>query len=139
MEAVVDSSARGRPASRILLVDDDDAVRQVMRRTLCRAGMAVIEAAGGDAAVGLIAGPETFDMLVTDVRMPGQWDGVAVASAWRKRVPGRPTLFGCGFDGHRVNAASLALNEAVLLKPFARAALVGAVCALLENAPRAAA
>ena len=138
MEAVLDGSAPGRPTNLILLVDDDDAVRQVMRRALCQAGLSVIEAAGGGDAVGLIVGPKAFDMLVTDVRMPGQWDGVAVASAWRKRVPGRPILFVSGFDDDHVNAATLALNEGVLLKPFARAVLVDAVCALLWKAPQAA-
>lgn len=139
MEAVLDGSAPGRPANQVLLVDDDDAVRQAMGRSLRQAGLSVVEAEDGDAAAGLIAGPRVFDVLVTDVRMPGQWDGVAVASAWRKRMPGRPILFVSGFDDDHVNAAGLALNEALLLKPFARAVLVDTVCALLGNAPRAAA
>lgn len=139
MEAVVDGSAPDQPASRIPLVDDDAAVRQAMGRALGQAGMSVVEAAGGDTAVQLIAGSETFDMLVTDVRMPGQWDGVAVASAWRTRVPGRLVLFVSGFEDHPVNAADLGLNEAVLLKPFPRAVLVDAICTLLGNAAPAAA
>ena len=110
-----------------------------MGRALRQAGMSVVEAACGGTAAGLIAGSETFNILVTDVRMPGRWDGVAVASAWRTRAPGRPVLFVSGFENHNVNAADLGLNEAVLLKPFPRAVLVEAVCTLLGNAAPAAA
>ena len=139
MKAVVESSSPDRPMNRILLVDDDAAVRQSMGRALRQAGLLVIEAEDGDAAIELIAGPAAFDMLVTDVRMPGQSDGVAVAAVWRRQAPGRPILFVSGFDDHQVNAANLGLNEAMLLKPFPRAVLVDAVCTLLESATPAAA
>ena len=102
MKAVVESSSPDRPISRILLVDDDAAVRQSMGRALRQAGLLVIEAEDGDAAIELIAGPAAFDMLVTDVRMPGQSDGVAVAAVWRRQAPGRPILFVSGLIAPRV-------------------------------------
>jgi len=122
-------------ARRILLVDDDVDVRYAMQRALSQAGMSVVEAESGDTAAELIAEAETFDLLVTDVRMPGQRDGVALASDWRERVPGRPILFVSGFNETQANAAALGPHEAVLLKPFPRARLVDTVRALLAGMP----
>jgi len=122
-------------ARRILLVDDDVDVRYAMQRALSQAGMSVVEAESGDTAAELIAEAETFDLLVTDVRMPGQRDGVALASDWRERVPGRPILFVSGFSEMQVNTAALGPHEAVLLKPFPRAHLVDTVRALLAGMP----
>lgn len=124
-------------ASRILLVDDNPQVRQAMRRALSQAGLSVVEAESGDAAAKLIAGQESFDMLVTDVRMPGQRDGVALASDWREQVPGRPVLFVSGSNEDHVDAAALGAHGAVLLKPFPRASLVEIVRTLLAEASRA--
>ncbi len=125
-------------ASRVLLVDDDVDVRHAMQRALSQAGLSVVEAESGDTAAELIAEAEAFDMLVTDVRMPGQRDGVALAADWRERVPGRPILFVSGFTGKHVDAAALGPHEAVLLKPFPRARLVDAVRNLLAGMSQAA-
>ncbi len=124
-------------ASRILLVDDDVEVRQAMQRALSQAGMSVVAAESGDTAAELIAKAETFDMLVTDVRMPGQRDGVALASDWRERLPGRPILFVSGSSEKHVNVAALRPHEAVLLKPFPRGLFVDTVRTLLAGMPQA--
>ncbi len=71
------------------------------------------------------AGP--FDMLVTDVRMPGSCDGVALAAWWREKVPGRPMLFVTGHADGRLDPGALGPHEAVLHKPFQRASLLDAV------------
>ena len=94
--------------ARVLLVEDDAGVRQVIRRVLARAGLQVVEAPSGDAAAALMEADKGFDMLVTDVRMPGTCDGVSLALDWRQQVPGRPVLFVSGYDDNRLAAASLA-------------------------------
>ncbi len=115
----------------ILLVDDDHIVRTSMRRVLAQAGHDVTEAVSGDAATALIEKVAAFDMLVTDVRMPGSCDGVALASYWRETVPGRPVLFVSGYNEGRLNMGGLGPHEAVLHKPFRRASLLNAVQHLL--------
>lgn len=115
----------------ILLVDDDHHVRASMRRVLVQAGHNVVEAGSGDAAAALIEEAVPFDMLVTDVRMPGLCDGLAVASCWREKVPGRPVLFVSGCSDDRLDVSNLAPHEAVLHKPFQRASLLDAMHLLL--------
>lgn len=115
----------------ILLVDDDHNVRASMRRALVQAGHDVTEAESADAAAALIEEAAPFDLLVTDVRMPGSRDGVALASCWRETAPGRPLLFVSGYSEGRLDTGSLGPHEAVLHKPFQRASLLDAVRDLL--------
>ncbi len=115
----------------ILLVDDDHNVRASMRRVLVKAGHDVTEAGSGNAAMALIEEAASFDMLVTDIRMPGFCDGVVLATWWRKTVPGRPVLFVSGHSESRLDIGSLGPHEAVLHKPFRRASLLDAVQHLL--------
>ena len=119
--------------ARILLVDDNAALRAAMRRALVQDGSTVVEADCSDAALRLIDGMELFDLLVTDVRMPGAKDGIALASCWQERTSGRPVLIVSGsaedwLDGHR-----LGLNVAMLQKPFQRACLTRMVQHLLQG------
>ncbi len=115
----------------ILLVDDDHNVRASIRRVLVKAGHDVTEAGSGNAAMAMIEKTTSFDMLVTDVRMPGSCDGVALASCWRETVPGRPVLFVSGHSEGRLDMGSLGPHEVVLHKPFRRASLLDAVQHLL--------
>ena len=125
--------------ARILLVDDDHDVRASLRRALAQAGHNVVEAGSGEAAAAVIRQAAPFDMLVTDVRMPGRCDGVALASRWRERAPGRPVLFVSGEADGRLDVAALGPHEAVLPKPFQRAALLDVVQRLLAGRLTAAA
>lgn len=115
----------------ILLVDDDHTVRASMRRVLAQAGYDVTEAVSGDAATALIEEAAAFDMLVTDVRMPGSCDGMALAACWRETVPGRPVLFVSGYNEGRLDVGGIGPHETVLHKPFRRASLLNAVQHLL--------
>lgn len=117
----------------ILLVDDNDNVRTAISRVLAQAGHEVVEAGSGDAAAALIDDAAPFDLLVTDVRMPGSCDGVAVAMGWREKVPGRPVLFVSGDTDSRLDLDVLGPHEALLHKPFRRASLLDAVQHLLRN------
>ena len=120
--------------ARILLVDDDHDVRASVRRVLAQAGHDVVEAKSGDLAAALIEEAASFDMLVTDVRMPGSYDGVALASRWCETAPGRPVLFVSGHANGRLDMGAFGLHQAVLHKPFQRASLLDAVRRLLGKA-----
>jgi CheY-like chemotaxis protein len=74
-------------AARILLVEDESLIRLVMADVLLDEGFEVVEAANGDEAVRLLSGPEIFDVLLTDVQMPGVLDGVDVATRARSLHP----------------------------------------------------
>ena len=73
-----------RPVShRVLLVDDDDAVRAMMNATLERKGFDVVAAASVTEALRFIS-TETFDVLITDLHMPDPGDGFTVVTAMRQ-------------------------------------------------------
>ena len=122
--------------ARILLVDDDHDVRASMRRTLAQDGHDVVEAVSGDAAAALIEYAVPFDILVTDVRMPGSRDGVALAFCWDEKAPGRPVLFVSGDTDDQLDLCTLGPHQAMLHKPFQRASLLDAVRHLLGRVRR---
>ena len=122
--------------ARVLLVDDDNEVRASMRRTLAQDGHNVVEAESGDAAAALIEDAVPFDMLVTDVRLPGSRDGVALASCWDEKAPGRPVLFVSGDTNDQLDLDALGPHQAMLHKPFQRASLLDVVQHLLGRTRR---
>jgi DNA-binding NtrC family response regulator len=79
---------------RILLIDDDDRLRQTVRLVLTRGGYEVIEATGGDAAIRLIEKDQNWTKVVTilcDLQMPGG-DGTKVIEYFRAHHPSIPLL-----------------------------------------------
>jgi len=81
-----------RPIShKVLLVDDDDAIRDMMTATLERKGFEVVAAANVMEALKLIT-TQTFDALITDLHMPNPSDGFTVVSAMRHSLPNALTL-----------------------------------------------
>ena len=80
---------------KVLLVDDDDAVRAMMTVTLEHKGFEVVAAANVTQALRLIA-TETFDALITDLHMPNAGDGFTVISAMRHSQPDALTLLVSG-------------------------------------------
>src|SRR3954452_22871676 len=63
---------------RVLLVEDEFLVRLILGEALAEAGYEVVEADGGEAGVRLIDEGGPFDVVITDVQMPGPADGIAV-------------------------------------------------------------
>ena len=103
---------------RVLLVDDDEAVRDMMTLTLEHKGFGVIAAAGVKEALGRIA-TESFDVLITDLHMPNPGDGFTVVTAMRHSQPNALTLLVSGYPDVQ-SAMSTILLEAdeIIVKPF---------------------
>jgi CheY-like chemotaxis protein len=100
---------------RILLVEDEFLVRQVAFDELGDAGHSVVEAANGDEAAGILEHDRAFDMVFTDIRMPGALDGWGVGAAARRLIPGIKVLYCTGYsETHR----ALEAGEAFLTKPY---------------------
>lgn len=98
--------------ARVLLVDDDEAVRAVTAEVLTDVGHVVVPAGSGAEALRLLALRPRFDVVVTDVAMPDM-DGIALAEAVRQQDVEMPILFVSGNADHvRLEA------EHVLNKPF---------------------
>jgi len=112
---------------RILLVDDEDLVREGTAEMLREMGHEVYCAAGGAEALTLLAGPVKADVVVTDFKMP-QMDGAEFASHLRARWPELPVLLITGYTG----VSEHALDLPRLSKPFGMYELADALAALCE-------
>jgi CheY-like chemotaxis protein len=105
-------------AHRVLLVDDDDAVRDMMTATLERKGFEVAAAANVTEALRLIT-IKTFDALITDLHMPNAGDGFSVITAMRHAQPHALTLLVSGYPDVQSAMAAIALEaDEIIVKPF---------------------
>ena len=103
---------------RVLLVDDDDAVRDMMAATLERKGFGVVAATNVTEALKLVT-TETFDVLITDLHMPSPGDGFTVVTAMRHSQPNALTLLVSGYpDVQSAMAAILLQADEIIVKPF---------------------
>ncbi len=105
------------PARRLLLIDDDPAVRQTVASLLRSAGHTVLEAEGGLAGLARLAeGP--VDVVLTDLGMP-EMTGWDVARAVRSREPKLPVVLLTGWgDTLRVSGEERRLVAEIVSKPF---------------------
>ncbi|MFN8574793.1 MAG: PAS domain S-box protein [Gemmatimonadaceae bacterium] len=122
----------------ILLVEDEDSVRRVTSRSLRAAGYVVHEAANGEEALALLAREDlAFDLLMTDVVMPGV-GGRAVADAARKQSPNTHVLFMSGYTDDAVVRHGVSHSEvAFLQKPYTVHSLLAKVRETIDRAPGA--
>jgi DNA-binding response OmpR family regulator len=105
-------------AHRVLLVDDDGAVRAMMNEGLQRKGFEVATAATVTEALRRIA-TESFDVLITDLHMPDPGDGFTVVSAMRHSQPNALTMLVSGYpDVQSAMAAILLEADEIVVKPF---------------------
>lgn len=95
-EPVEEQSRDWSGGGRILLVEDEDMVRAVAERALSRAGYEVTACADGEEGLSAITSGGEFDLVVSDVVMPGM-DGPAMARAIRETHPDLPVLFMSGY------------------------------------------
>jgi CheY-like chemotaxis protein len=116
---------------RILLVDDDQAVRQTISLLLGIDNHTVIAAADAAEALDLLNG-DRFDLVITDFDMPGML-GTELAARIKRQAPAQPILMitACAQKLPPVDDAV----DALLEKPFPFADLRGAITALLNGSP----
>jgi signal transduction histidine kinase len=108
----------------ILLVEDSSAVRRLTRRRLESLGYCVLEATNAQEALGLIDNGSTFDLLFTDVVMPGDLDGPGLAAAVRAKRSDARVLFTSGYvDPSVFEQAAVATGADLLTKPYSLAEL----------------
>ncbi len=120
--------------ARILLVDDNDSVRLTLNQVLEAHDFEVITAASVNEALHLITS-DTFDVLLSDLHMPGAGDGLTVVSAMRHSNPKAVTLVFSGFPRMgEATAAILLQADEILVKPLAVTSLVQTIKQHLKKA-----
>jgi CheY-like chemotaxis protein len=125
--------------ARILLAEDDEALRVLCARALTMDGHEIATASDGAEALDVIARDEaSFDLLLTDIRMPIM-DGIALALAAARDYPTLTILLMTGYADQRERAHGLdAIIHDVLAKPFSVATLRAAVSEALAAGARGA-
>jgi len=124
-----------RPGGResILVVEDDDGVRAYATEALRELGYRVAEAPSGKAALGVLDSVPRLDLLLTDVIMPGEYNGRELADEAVKRRPGLRVLFMTGYSRDAIlRNGRLAPGVHVIGKPFSLEELAGKVRSRLD-------
>jgi len=131
VEAPASGPARGET---ILLVEDEDDVRDVAKTFLEELGYTVATAASPAAALALLEGYAEIDLVLTDVTMPGRMDGWALGRAVRERHPDLPVVYCSGNPSAGASYAQRNEPDAVLVaKPFTLDALRHALRRVLDG------
>ncbi|MEX2618267.1 MAG: response regulator [Alphaproteobacteria bacterium] len=115
-----------KPAARILIAEDDDAMRMFLMSALSRAGHDVSALPSGESAV-TCAELGSYDLLLTDIDMPGM-NGVELARLMMADSPKLQVMFVTGYADTALQATDVISRGArVLSKPFALSELVSRV------------
>ncbi len=126
--------AGGLPsAARILLVEDDPLVRVHAEALLADLDLDITVAETGAEAIALMERGETFDLLFTDIVMPGGLNGFATAEAARRLLPGIKVILTSGYYDKAVPAERPAPDLPLLRKPYRRRQLVDAIREALKR------
>jgi len=114
--------------ARILIAEDEDAIRSLIARALVQDGHEVVASSdGAEALESLTRDAGRFDLLLTDIKMPVM-DGIALALAAGRDYPGLVILLMTGFADQRERAHGLdTLIHNVVTKPFSLAEIRAAI------------
>ncbi len=118
----------------ILIAEDDAAIRLALADTLTGAGYAVLQAADGKEALGLLLTRE-IDLALLDVNMPGI-NGFKLLKIMGRECPGIPSIIltAHGEESERVRGLELGADDYVV-KPFSIAELLARIAAVLRRSP----
>ena len=129
LQAIPESSVSG---AGILLVENEPAMRDAVRRILQRAGYTVLLADNSDQALEVLRAPGcSCELLLTGVIMPGMW-GDELATRARRLVPELPILFMSGHSERSMRRGRAPAPGPVLTKPFGEQQLLRQVANLID-------
>lgn len=130
VEQVVGEPWLEEDKSTVLVVEDEVLIRLMVADALRAQGITVIEATNGDEALRVLQSPLPVHLLLTDVQMPSELDGLALAHAARAARPGLKLIVASSRPvGHEVDG----LADAFFTKPFDLRAMVTRVRSLLTE------
>jgi PAS domain S-box-containing protein len=132
VEVAVDSGPIAGGTETVLVVEDDDAVRETVVALLSDLGYRVLKAVDASSALIVIESGIPIDMLFTDVVMPGTLKSPELARKARERLPNIAVLFTSGYtENSIVHGGKLDAGVELLSKPYTREALARKFRALL--------
>jgi CheY-like chemotaxis protein len=119
----------GLPSKHVLVVEDEPLLRVLIADELRDRGYDVCEAANADAALSMLGAADPFDLLLTDLQMPGGTDGLCLAERVRSHWPQIKIII---FSGNPPAAGPNAVADLVLKKPLDFTFLLDSVGCLLH-------
>src|SRR6059058_4157893 len=120
-------------ADRILVVDDEEPIREIVASMLGTAGYACKQAASGLEAIALLNSGEQFELMLSDLMM-AELDGIGLLERTKETYPDMPVVMVTAV--HDISVALAAIRNGAydyLLKPFEREQLLATVRRALEN------
>jgi putative nucleotidyltransferase with HDIG domain len=121
------------PAERILVVDDEDAIREIVCSMLAAANYKTRQASSGLKALAILDAGEEFELMLSDLMM-ADLDGIGLLERTKERYPDMPVVMVTAV--HDISVALAAIRNGAydyLLKPFEREQLLATVRRALEN------
>jgi len=117
---------------RILIIEDDRAVRETTLRLLTRAGFRVTAAEDRESAMAALTSPGQIELVVTDVIMP-EHNGPELVRILRRERPDLAALYVSGYAGDALLEHGLSEDDAFLQKPYMPSVLISRIRELLAR------
>jgi DNA-binding NtrC family response regulator len=121
--------------SQVLLVDDNQGLLDALTDTLRAEGYLAQPAISGDVALALLRQRVPFDLLITDIFLPGLLDGFALARWAKEFRPGIPIIYSTGYPQVAHIRAHNAPYGEILEKPWKLEAMLTAISTALRPRP----
>ena len=118
-------------APNVLLVEDEDFLRELVMEGLQEAGYRVVEAGDGSTGIAVLRSDQHIDVLLSDIKLP-DIDGYRVAETGKALRPGLKVILMTGYAPTPLPPALESVVYRVLQKPFSLESLPGTVAAALE-------
>jgi PAS domain S-box-containing protein len=132
-DGVQEVATRGRGET-ILVVEDDQSVRLLVREVLEELGYDAIEAPEAESAIPILSSRRPLDLMISDVGLPDM-NGRQLAEIARQHRPDLPILFVTGYaENAAIRAGFLGTNMTMITKPFAFGGLAAKVGEMLGHA-----
>lgn len=125
-------SAAETPTPRVLLVEDEAFLRELVMEGLKDAGYSVLEASDGSAGLQALQSDLKIDLLLSDIKLP-DIDGYRVAEAGAALRPGLKVILMTGYAPSPLPPALRSVVYRVLQKPFSLETLPGTIAAALDS------
>jgi len=113
------SAARGAESmGSVLLVEDDNEVAALVSEMLRELGYRITRAASAQAALGALANDREIDIVLSDVMMPGEKNGLDLAAEVTRRRPNLKVVLTTGYAGGAISSVDKDMQVHVLRKPY---------------------
>ena len=99
---------------KVLVVEDETLIRELAAEDFADAGFQVTTACCGDEALAIIQAGSSFELLFTDIRMPGDLDGWELARQARRLLPELRVIYASGYD----DTDNQLSDEGFIRKPY---------------------